>query len=946
MKTLRGPAWEALASACGSSAAGIMTSLLLDCGIFMPVDKTQDNLFQLSGIPVTDLLPCTSEGVKGVQKDATESAISKLSICREPQEISFIRNRMLYARPGTNALGQIRFGLRHIHVLNRFCDVEANKQTVHIMKYVFPRQFGLHNVFTSEVSRLETSQKFKDYTLREHEIFETKSGHAKYRDKSLPARLRGAPFGLVSTLRKNHKRCPYVQLLRHHCPIRTQLDYDTTQESVSVPATSSPLFTQPALPDFSTKVSSTSSIYTNPKEPRAVFTDLATPPEDVAAFCRAVISRLLPFDTFGNGRAGERNCRHLLSKINHFISCRKYETLSLHHVIQDIKIKSMTWLSPWCVDTHSRLAKSDFTKRQEILLEFVYYLFDSILIPLIKSHFHVTESSTGRYRLFYFRHDVWRVLTEPSLQLLRLRTLKEMHSIEAQKILHARTLGSSQLRLLPKLSSTRPIMNLRRKVTRLVDGKKVLSRSINNVLDPVFHLLRLASAEKPACLGSALFSIGDAHNRLKQFRASFQGSRPTFYFVKVDVKSCFDTIPHGELMRLVRALIDRETCKIGRHAEIRGSAAMGPAGRPFLKYIGQAYPSHSSIGLDQPRAQQLGRHKHQILFSDTGSRQSWSTKRLLGLLRDHVEDNVIKIGKKYFRQRNGIPQGSVLSSLLCSLFYGDFERTQLGFLTSNDSLLLRLIDDFLLISINKHQATKFLETMLEGSSKYGITVNAKKSLANFALRCDGGMVPRHHGGLNFPYCGVEINTMTLEIGKDRKAKDPVVSNGLTANLGQRPGRAFHRKVLDSCRKQLSVMLLDTGLSSRKAVLRTLQEICLETAMKMHAYLQSVNSNFQPSEQHLIRIIQELGKLLKGTIQRRRVDKSGHDIECSIGRTHIEWLISTSFLKILSRKPSKYQSVLRWLQKLVDVAQGNIGIDRRLLSHVEDAGWEAMEGYRF
>ena len=78
----------------------------------------------------------------------------------------------------------------------------------------------------------------------------------------------------------------------------------------------------------------------------------------------------------------------------------------------------------------------------------------------------------------------------------------------------------------------------------------------------------------------------------------------------------------------------------------------------------------------------------------------------------------------------GIPQGSVLSSLLCSIFYADLERTRLNFtqdpmsvcasfLSLNSrviyrQLLLRLIDDYLFITTDQAKARKFLDLMIKG----------------------------------------------------------------------------------------------------------------------------------------------------------------------------------------------------------------------------------------
>lgn len=117
-------------------------------------------------------------------------------------------------------------------VLNRFPNLEDHQQTVHIMKYIFPRQFGLHNVFTSKVDPRDTALPFKDYTLREKEIQQvlqrqsSKRGisRAKVDDMKshVPKRLRGEPVSLVNKLRKLNKKCSYIELLRHYCPVEVE----------------------------------------------------------------------------------------------------------------------------------------------------------------------------------------------------------------------------------------------------------------------------------------------------------------------------------------------------------------------------------------------------------------------------------------------------------------------------------------------------------------------------------------------------------------------------------------------------------------------------------------------------------------------------------------------------------------------------------------------------
>jgi hypothetical protein len=100
---------------------------------------------------------------------------------------------------------------------------------VHILRYIFPRQFGLHNVFSSNVDSRETAMPFKDYTLREQEIHQSmcRALHEQSTDAEeirrwklrVPRRLRGVAITLVKKLRALNQQCSYFELLRHYCPV-------------------------------------------------------------------------------------------------------------------------------------------------------------------------------------------------------------------------------------------------------------------------------------------------------------------------------------------------------------------------------------------------------------------------------------------------------------------------------------------------------------------------------------------------------------------------------------------------------------------------------------------------------------------------------------------------------------------------------------------------------
>jgi telomerase reverse transcriptase len=99
-----------------------------------------------------------------------------------------------------------------------------------------------------------------------------------------------------------------------------------------------------------------------------------------------------------------------------------------------------------------------------------------------------------KHRLFYFRHDVWRSLAEPALAKLKASMFEEVKLEKARNTLESRTLGFAQVRLQPKETGVRPIMNLKRRA--LKPGQKTLGFSINSVLAPVYNVFTLEAVSK------------------------------------------------------------------------------------------------------------------------------------------------------------------------------------------------------------------------------------------------------------------------------------------------------------------------------------------------------------------------------------------------------------------------------------------------------------------
>jgi telomerase reverse transcriptase len=668
-----------------------------------------------------------------------------------------------------------------------------------------------------------------------------------------------------------------------------------------------------------------------PKPPEySTIVELATPAASVSAFCQAVLLRVIPHGFWGTKKNQDFNKAVFLKKVDHFISLRRFEQLSLHEIIQDLRVTDMDWLAPPNLKGQ-KSSLPETQKRLEILLEFVYYIFDSILIPLIRSNFYVTESNVHKYRLFFFRHDTWRHVAEPAMTALKTTMFEEVKMEDAVKILGSRHIGFSQVRLLPKGLAMRPITNLRRRMLVKANNKQFLGPSINTVLGPVASMLKFEKSINPQRLGSAMFSVGDIYQRLKGFKTVLGDTSKPLYLAKVDVQGAFDSIPQQAVSELMGQIPTQREYKLAKHVEVKPSDLLmtkGATVRPLKKWQTWAKATHDRTSFREKLEESLALGKRNTVFVESVASRSHRTRALMALMTTHIQDNLVKMGKKFYRQKNGIPQGSVLSSTLCNYFYADLEQTHLSFLQEDsDSLLLRLIDDFLLITTSRSKAIRFVEIMQGGIADYGVTVNPAKTLVNFDMSISGRPVPRLETGQAFPYCGSLINPTTLSIWKNHEtpSKGAVVFDSLTVEHTRSPGATFKRKLLNAFKIQSHLMFFDTSHNTLQSVLSSIFSAYVETANKTWAYARCLPRSKRPTAGLVIGAIKELMGVSYLLLAGKSRAARWPGYKCGVKKTQMHWLGMVAFRMVLGRKQAGYKEVLAWLDEEV----GRLGAEGKV-----------------
>jgi hypothetical protein len=311
-------------------------------------------------------------------------------------------------------------------------------------------------------------------------------------------------------------------------------------------------------------------------------------------------------------------------------------------------------------------------------------------------------------------------------------------------------------------------------------GMRVIARVQNtDMLRAVLHVLRMELRS----MGSTVFGFDDIFQRLVAFRNSCSGG--PFFLVKMDVKAAFDQIDQHVLCRLVSGVFRQEHYRIGRR------------------------------------------------FVDRSA--------LYDALMQHIRLNIVQFRGRLYRQERGVSQGSVLSSLLCSLYYAHRLDHAIP-PTASTSLVMRFVDDMLCICRDRDTALAFVTRMRET----GVVFSEHKT------RCSTD------DDDTFAWCGLLFDTRTLNVSWDY-GRYAHISDTLTAppliTLA-----TLRSKMRQYARVKCLRVLVSLDLNTYDTVLLNVYQTFLFLALKCHCLVASGN-DFIPL------IVQDLAHYVTDAVRR-------------------------------------------------------------------------------
>lgn len=650
---------------------------------------------------------------------------------------------------------------------------------------------------------------------------------------------------------------------------------------------------------------------------------------NVTRFLHACLDRLLPLALLGDAH----NRRVFYAHLAKFVRMRRFEKLSTRELTDGLSTDAFRYLSA-SDDAHD---PQMLLRRQYTVARLVRWLVDHVVVPIVAGSFYVTESHEHRNQTFYYRRPVWaRVVAQwrdgqlgavradgdDDVDVARKVAFEPVAYDDAVRVMKRRHFAYAYARLLPKRGGrVRTIMNLGRRPSlyeqALCEMRAGFAASINSTLAAAHRVLQFETQTTPDVLGATVFKWDDIYRRMLQFARQWRAlGSPPLFACSIDVKNSFDSIEQAPLLDVVLGLLRQEQYYVQRWQSVGPNPHSGHLALRFHRGVPPAHvPPHDVLASAAVRAASL---RHAIV-ADLPPPRVVTRSELHEQLREHIQNNLIKDGGRFYRQRIGIPQGSVLSSLMCCAVYAYVERhclAPLGLANANADgavaaggapyagTLLRLIDDFLYITTKLDAAVAFARALLSGFAEYGCTANAQKLQLNFTVP-GVGSEPRSL----LPWCGFLLDTETLELRCDyTRFFDAHMNESLTVELAQHAGWSLERKVKHVLKMRLHPLLVDEQLVSSATACRNIFEAAMLAALKFHAHARALQRHNAAFELGVV-----VGAAEYAATLMREMSASGVarelEMRSSVRGSHVEYVVLRAFELVMERKPARYAQVL-------------------------------------
>lgn len=602
------------------------------------------------------------------------------------------------------------------------------------------------------------------------------------------------------------------------------------------------------------------------------FIGYSVPKDKVMKFCITTFEKVFPSSLFGCNA----NKSVILRSLSKLVHGDKGTKITLDECLAGIKTSTIAWLSPG----HQRKCnKQESLKQHDLLRQFIYWLFNHFFVKILASFFHITHISSEK-TIHFFKHKVWKEISQPFLESYideNLEVASDPLSVsQAESSPHLR----SKLRVMPKKNNDFRAISVPFKGENENESFSFMEH-IQKEIRPSKHVLNHIRITQRSRFPK-LTSVSQIPLQIAVFKRKLRqiyGNVPDLFFLKFDARSCYDTLPQKKILEIVTGMIDiKEQYHYLEERELDIDTMQAKKSNRFGDF------SDLCLLKDKRVPSMAGDRRHHIL---TGH-------EIIEVCRLQLNGTVTRVNKKLYKRKKGVFQGMHLSSLFCDLVYDDLIEKEFHFLDRTNSLVLRIADDFLVVSCEVEQLVKMKNMVERGFEDYGVSINKLKSAVNF-----GTQGQRHMSAeKTFTFCGYEIDVEQLNVIKRYDQMPPYT-----------PVVNSHRLAVSSMigifRIRIKQNTLDTDLVPMEIITKQLRLLIQNLTTSYCKATENIQISTTGFSLLIDSLISETFMNLKGALSK---DQSL--------RERLRAIIRSAFIQELRNNGAKFKDCLDYLVKTI------------------------------
>ena len=452
---------------------------------------------------------------------------------------------------------------------------------------------------------------------------------------------------------------------------------------------------------------------------------------EVYRFVSVFLSEVLPINMIGKD-----NFAVVLEKLKVFIKMNRYETLNRISLfeLKEFSFKNMEVLKNFKM-TDKSFYSFGIKLKNFIMKSIIYWIFDVLIIQVIRSHFYVTEKQGDHYKTFYYHKRDWDIVMKINQKKLEYQ-FKPINAKDAKEELITNDLAFGRLRLMPKSSTCRPIISYKKKTmttrmhlkTHFYEAQKVFK-----------HISSKMQNNSENCV---VFDYKNIIRRLLHYKDILGEEHVDLSYHTLDIEACYDNIDINKLIEFLDNddIISENFVSnvlflvLPKITNKKNTSFKDCFEIKKLFFVSEV--SEYINFFDFLKNKNDLNYTNCLLYHtfDKYTSSYVSKMKIIPMIKKILNCNIIRFNKKCFRQIKGIPQGLSISSFLCNLYFYNIEKNisrKITRLLTEKNLLMRFMDDYILMSASSNRICSFVEEQLKISNDNKFNFNMAKSSSNY-----------------------------------------------------------------------------------------------------------------------------------------------------------------------------------------------------------------------